>query len=138
MWRSVRLVKLRVIGFKSAFLWYILIVYLSYTIDCVAAKKLHVFMQSRPVLDSQEHVLHRNKCGNLMLTLRSCFSNKFLPSWNKYLNFTQNYFKLISLWDDIIFVYVNCVIVICPELRYIATRYITNFCVINIRPTSFF
>ena len=47
---------------------------------CVADQKLHVFMQSRPVLDRQEHVLHRNKCCNLMLTLRSCFSNKFLTS----------------------------------------------------------
>ena len=36
------------------------------------------FMQSQPVLDRQEHVLHRNKSGNLMLTLRSCFSNKYL------------------------------------------------------------
>ena len=70
--------KLRVIGSKSAFLRYILIVYLAYTIDCVAAQKLHVFMQSRPVLDRQEHVLHRNICVNLMLTLRSCLSNKFL------------------------------------------------------------
>ena len=68
---------LRVIGSKSAFLRY---VYLAYTIDCVAAQKLHIFMQSRPVLDRQEHVLHRNKCGNLMLTLRSCFSNTFLTS----------------------------------------------------------
>ena len=57
---------LRVIGSKSAFSYYILIVYLSYAIDCVATQKLHVFMQSRPVLDLQEHVLHRNtcKCGN--------------------------------------------------------------------------
>ena len=69
-----------VIGSKSAILGYILIVYLAYTIDCVAAQKLHVFIQSRPVLDRQEHVLHRNKCGNLMLTLRSCFSNTFLTS----------------------------------------------------------
>ena len=67
----------RVIGSKSAFLGYLLIVYLAYTIDCVAAQKLHVFMQSRPVLDRQEHVLHRNLCGNLMLTWHSCFSNKF-------------------------------------------------------------
>ena len=52
---------------------YILIVYLAYTIDCVAVQKMHVFMQSRRVLDRQEHVLHRNKCGNLMLTLRYVF-----------------------------------------------------------------
>ena len=70
----------RVIGSKSAFLGYILIVYLACTIDCVAAQKLHVFMQSRPVLDRQEHVLHRNKCGNLMLTLRFHFSNKLLTN----------------------------------------------------------
>ena len=70
----------RVIGSKSAILCYILIVYLAYIIDCVAAEKLHVFMKSRPVLDRQEHVLHGNKCGNLILTLRSCFSNKFLTS----------------------------------------------------------
>ena len=69
-----------VIGSKSAFLRYILIVYLAYTIDCVAAQKLHVFMQSRPVLDRQEHVIHGNKCGNLMLTLLSYFSNKILTS----------------------------------------------------------
>ena len=86
-----------------------------YTIDCVAAQKLHVFMQSRPLLDSQEHDLHRNKCGNLMLTLRSRFSSKFLTSRDKYFNFTPNYFKLISLSDDIIFVYVNCVFVFGPE-----------------------
>ena len=52
-------------------------------IKCVAelaAQKLHVSMQSQPVLDRQEHVSHRKKCGNLMLTLRSCFSNKFLTS----------------------------------------------------------
>ena len=67
---------LRVIECKSAFSWYILIITLAYTIDCVAAQKLHVFMQSRPVLDRQEYVLYRNKCGNLMMTLRSCFSNK--------------------------------------------------------------
>ena len=36
----------RIIESKSAFLWYILIVYLAYTIDCVAALKFHVFMQS--------------------------------------------------------------------------------------------
>ena len=60
-------------------------------IDCVAAPKLHVFMQSRPIMDCQEHVLHINKCGNLMLTLRSCFSNKFLTGSDKYLNFTSNY-----------------------------------------------
>ena len=101
---------LRVIGSKSAFLWYILIVYLVYTIDCVAVQKLHVFMQSRPVLDRQEHVLHRNKSGNLMLTLRSCFSNKFLTSWDKYFNVTQNHFKLNFLSDDITFAHVNCVI----------------------------
>ena len=71
---------LHVIGSKSAFFLYILIVYLVYTIDSVAAQKLHVFMQSRPVLDRQEHVVHRNKCGNLMLTLRSCFSNKYVTS----------------------------------------------------------
>ena len=69
-----------VIGSNSEFFWFILIVYLAYTIDCFAAQNLHVFMQSRPVLDGQEHVLHRYKCGNLMLTLRSCFSNKFLTS----------------------------------------------------------
>ena len=57
--------KLRVIRSKSVFLRYILIVYLAYTIDCVPAKKLHVFMQSRPILDRQEHVLRRNKCDNL-------------------------------------------------------------------------
>ena len=72
-------------------------------------------MQSRPVLDRQEHVLHRNKCGNLMLTLRSCFSNKFLTSGDKYLNFTRNYFKLNSLSDNITFVYGNYVIGIGPE-----------------------
>ena len=55
----------RVIGSKSAFLKYILIVYIAYTIDCVAAQKLHVIMQLRPVLDCQEHISHRNKCGNL-------------------------------------------------------------------------
>ena len=80
---------LRVIGSKSAFLWYILILYLAYTTDCVAAQNLHVFMQSRPVLDSQEHVLHKNICGNLILTLRSCICNKFLTGGDKYLNFTQ-------------------------------------------------
>ena len=42
---------------KSAFLQYILKVYLANTNDCVAA---HVFMQSRPVLDHLKHVLHRN------------------------------------------------------------------------------
>ena len=44
---------LRVIGSKSAFLCYILIVYFLYTNDCVAAQMLHVFMQSdsRPVLN---------------------------------------------------------------------------------------
>ena len=72
-------------------------------------------MQSQPVLDCQEHVLHRNKCGNLMLTLQSCFSNNFLTSWGKYLNLTPNYFKLNSLSDQITFVYVNCAIVIGPE-----------------------
>ena len=86
---------LRVIGSKAVFVWYILTVYLVYTIDCVAVQKLHVFMQSRSVLERQEHVLHRNKCGNLMLTLRSCFSNTFLTSLDKYLNFTAYYFKLI-------------------------------------------
>ena len=85
----------------------------TYTIDCVAAQKLYFFMQSRPVLDRQEHVLHRNKCGNLMLTLRSCFPNKFLTSSDKY--FTPNYFKLKSLSDDITFVYVKYVIVIVLE-----------------------
>ena len=50
-----------------------------------------------------------------MLTLRSCFSNKFLTSIDKYLNFTPSYFKLNSLSDDRTFVYVNCVIVIVPE-----------------------
>ena len=69
---------LRVIGSKSAFSLYILIFYLAYIISCVGAQKLHVFMQSPPVRDRQEHVLHRNKCSNLMLTLRSCLSNKFL------------------------------------------------------------
>ena len=92
---------LHVIRSKSAFLWYILIVHLTYTIDCVAAQKLPVFMQSRPVLDPQENVLHRNKCGNLMLTLRSCISNKFLICWDNYLNFTPNSFKLNFLSDDI-------------------------------------
>ena len=106
---------LRVIGSKSAFLWYISRVCLAYTIDCVAAQKLYVFMQPRPVLDRQEHVLHRSKCSNLMLTLRSCFSNKFLTSGDKYLNFTRNYFKLNSLSDNITFVYVNCVIGIGHE-----------------------
>ena len=81
----------------------------------VAVQKLHVFMQSRPVLDRQEHVLHRHKSDNLMLTLRSCVSIKFLTSWDKYLNFTPNYFKLNFLSDDIPFVYVNCVIVIGLE-----------------------
>ena len=33
-------------------------------------------MQSRPVLYRQKHILHINKCGNLMLTLRSCLSKK--------------------------------------------------------------
>ena len=61
---------------KSAFLPYILIVYLTYTIDSVVAQKLHVFMQSRPVQGRQEHVIHINKCVNL----GSCFSNKFLTS----------------------------------------------------------
>ena len=78
-------------------------------------------MQSRPVLDRQEHVLNRSKCGNLMLTLRSCISNKFLTSCDKYLNFTPNYFKLNSLSDDITFVYVNCAIVIGPEHPIILT-----------------
>ena len=55
-------------------------VFLSYIIDCVAAQKLHVFMQSRPVLDRQKKVLHRNKCDNLMQTLRSCFSHNILTS----------------------------------------------------------
>ena len=50
-----------------------------------------------------------------MLTLRSCFSNKFLSSWDKYLNLTPNYFKWNFLSDDITFVYVNCAIVIDPE-----------------------
>ena len=72
-------------------------------------------MQSRPILDRQEHVLRRNKCGNLKPTLRSCFSNKFLPSWVIYLNFTPNYFKLNFPSDEITFVYVNCVIVKGPE-----------------------
>ena len=70
---------------------------LTCTIYCVAAQKLHVFMQSRPFLDSQEHVLHRNKSGNLMVPLRSCFSNKFLTNREQYLNFTSNYFKLNTL-----------------------------------------
>ena len=81
----------------------------------VAAQKLHDFMQPRPVLDRQEHVLQRSKCGNLLVTLRSYFSNKFLTSWDNYLCFTPNYFKLDSLSDDITFVYANCVIVIGPE-----------------------
>ena len=34
---------LRVIRFKSVFLWYILIVYLSYTNDCVAAPNVARF-----------------------------------------------------------------------------------------------
>ena len=50
-----------------------------------------------------------------MLTLRSCFSNKFLTSWDKFLNFTPSYFKLNSLSDGITFVYVDGVIVIDPE-----------------------
>ena len=50
-----------------------------------------------------------------MLTVRPCFSNKLLTSWDKYLNFTPNYFKINTLSDDITFVYVNCVIVIGPE-----------------------
>ena len=61
-------------------------------------------MQSRLVLDRQEHVLHKNKSGNLMLNLRSCSSNKLLTGSDKYLNFTPNYFKLNSLSDDITFV----------------------------------
>ena len=71
-------------------------------------------MQSRPVLNRQEHVLHKNKCLNLMLTLRSCFSNNFFDPL-RYLNFAPNYFKLSSLSDDRTFVYVNCVNVIGPE-----------------------
>ena len=50
-----------------------------------------------------------------MLTLRSYFSNKFLTSWDKYLKFTPNYFKINYFSDDITFVHVNCVIVIGPE-----------------------
>ena len=129
-------VNLRVIGSKSAFSRYILIVYLEYTIDCVASQKLHVFMQSRPVLDRQEHVLHRNKWGNLMLTLRSCFCNNFLTSWDKYLNFTPNYFQLNSLSGDITFVYVNCVIVIGPEhptIQYIQEFHGVRCTIVDIR-----
>ena len=108
-----------VIVSKSACLWYILIVYLAYIIDCVASQKLHVFMQSRSVLDRQKHVLHIIKCGNLMLTLRSCFYNNFLTGWDNYWNFTPNYFKLNSLSDDITFVYVNCLIVICLNTLWV-------------------
>ena len=106
---------IRVNGSKSAFLWHILIVYLAYIIDCVAVQKLHVFFAVTTHSGLSKHVLHRNICGNLMLTLQSCFSNNFLTSWDKYLNFIPNYFKLSSLSDDITFVYVNWVIVIGPE-----------------------
>ena len=50
-------------------------------------------MQSRSVLDRQEHVLHRSKCGNLMLNL----------------------FILNTLSDDITSVYVICANVIGPK-----------------------
>ena len=50
-----------------------------------------------------------------MLTLRSCFSNKFLTSWDNYLNFAPNNFKLNSFSDNITFVCDIWMIIISPE-----------------------
>ena len=68
-----------VIGSKSGVFFHFNSLINAYNYWLCCCPKVERFYALTTRSGRQEHVLHKNKCGNLMLTLRSC-SNKLLTS----------------------------------------------------------